>query len=173
VSRLNARGGRSVVRNDAFHQSAGAEQFNSNPSGPPDKCVPCRIRYRLAHDHSQSHAPARFQQQRRSREHQFDLHGIELRSADRAAQFAQVCLCVEDGFLIRGPKRAMDLSVMVQDLRNSPQGAFDVITGGSPRRTRNDGDERADATDPVVELVEQQRLLDQWEVRNKFRHDAL
>ena len=68
----------------------------------------------------------------------------------------------------------MDLRIMVQELRNSQQGAFDFVIAGSRGRTRHDGDKRGEfVDDPVVELVEEQRLLRNGEARDELRHHAL
>jgi hypothetical protein len=68
----------------------------------------------------------------------------------------------------------MGLGVLVQELRNSTQGAFDVVVARRRRRTGYDGDKGGELVgDPVVELVEQQGLLREWEARDQFRHRVL
>jgi hypothetical protein len=171
---LHLRGGRSVIRNAAPYKCACAQQFNSNLSRPADKCVPRGIRYKLAHDQAQAPAPERFQWQRRGRNRELYMRMIELRSADRQAQLVKVSAHVQEGLLMRELQSMVDLCIVVQELRNRPQGAFDFSVCGTGRGVGYDTDDGGKLIiDPVIEFLEEQSFIRRWGVQARFRHNVL
>jgi hypothetical protein len=75
---------------------------------------------------------------------------------------------------MRKLQTVMDLCMMVQELRNCPQGVFDFFVGRMRGGMGYDTDNRRELVDdPVIELIEQQSVVQQWKLQDGFRHDVL
>ena len=114
-----------------------------------------RVRHQLVDGQRQAPAPLRLQRQRFSRQHEADVHAIQLASAHRQSQLSKLFAGVHQRVAIRHCQNAVDLDMLVEQVDDIAQLFLGVDIIRPDGFESDEVDDRGELVlDAVVQLVQ-------------------
>jgi hypothetical protein len=114
-----------------------------------------RVRHQLVDGQRQAPAPLRLQQQRFSRQHEADVHAIQLASAHRKSEVPELFARVQERIAIRRGQNAMNLDMLMKQVDDIAQRFLDLDVISPDCFEGDEVDDRGELVlDAVIQLVQ-------------------